>query len=176
MDNNGPLHAPRIIAQTEYESGDFSFSASASKYPDKYTVMTINISNNTNGPIRLLEAGWDLTGTSLSDFDIEKNDEETLELPYFRDFSSNGLSYKKRKFAPILQQFSYIAEDGLICTLAIELTVSVGYGFLHPTLNPNWKKTVTLSGNSSSSYRVNTNFTKKNEEAPFSFSVDLIIG
>lgn len=176
MDNNGPIHAPRIIAQTEYESGDFSFSASASTFPEKYTVMTLNISNNTNGPIRLLEAGWDLTGTSLSDFEVEKNNKETLELPYFRDFSSNGLHYKKRKFAPILQKFSYITEDGLICTLAIQLTISVGYGFLHPTLHPHWTKTITRSGNSNSSYRVTANITKKNEEAPFSFSVDLIIG
>ncbi|PBJ07946.1 hypothetical protein [Pseudomonas sp. ACN5] len=176
MDNNGPIHAPQIIAQTEYESGDFSFSASASTFPKKYTVMTINISNNTNGPIRLLKAGWDLTGTSLSDFEIEMNDEQTLELPYFRDFSSNGIHYKKRKFPPILQEFSYITEDGLICTLAIQLTVSVGYGFLHPTLNPIWTKTITRSGNSSSPYKVTANIAKKNEEAPFSFSVDLIVG
>jgi hypothetical protein len=176
MDNNGPIHAPHIIAHTEYGSGDSSFSASASKFPEKYTVMTINISNNTDGPIRLLKAGWDLTGTSLSDFEVEKNDKQTLELPYFRDFSSNGLHYKKWKFAPILQQFSYITEDGLICTLAIQLTVSVGYGFLHPTLKPNWTKKITRSGNSNSSYPVTASITKKNKEAPFSFSVDLRVG
>ncbi|CAI8952496.1 MULTISPECIES: hypothetical protein [Pseudomonas] len=177
MNNNGPINVPRIIARTEYEPDDSSiFSASASKFPNQYTIMTINISNNTDGPIRLLKAGWDLTGTSLSAFEIEANDEQTLDLPYLRDFSSNGMYYNKRKFAPILQQFSYITEDGLIFTLAIQLTVSVVFGVLHPNLKPNWSKTITRSGNSNSSYKVTADITKKNKEAPFSFSVDLIVG
>lgn len=176
MKNNGPLHVPHIIARTELELGETSVFYSATRYPNQYTVMTINISNNTDGPIRLLKAGWDLTGTSLSAFDIEAYDEQTLELPYFRDFSSNGLHYNKRQFAPILQKFSYTTEDGLILTLAIQLTVSVGFGVLHPNLKPNWSKTTTRSGNSNSSYKVTADITKKNEEAPFSFSVDLRVG
>ncbi|MCP1420653.1 hypothetical protein J3D47_004896 [Pseudomonas laurylsulfativorans] len=176
MDNNGPIHAPRIIAHTEHNFGDLNSSVSASRFPKHYTVMTINISNTTDGPIRLLKAGWDLTGTSLSDFEIDKNEEQTLELPYFRDFSSNGLHFKKRNFAPILQQFSYITEDGLICAFSIQLTVSVGFGVLHPTLRPNWTQSITRSGNSTSPYTVTANITEKNEDAPFSFTVNLTIG
>lgn len=177
MSNNGPINVPHVISHAEYEAdGSSLFSATATKYPNQYTIMTINISNNTDGPIQLVEAGWDLTGTSLSEFEIEANDQQTLQLPYLRDFSSNGLYHNKRKFAPILQKFSYITEDGLIFTLAIQLTVSITYGILHPNLKPDWSKTITRSGNSNSSYKVTADIKKKNEEAPFSFSVDLIVG
>ncbi|WP_448106639.1 hypothetical protein [Pseudomonas azerbaijanoccidentalis] len=174
MDNNGPIHAPLITANMSLE--EEGISASGQAFPKQYTVMTINITNNTNGPIRLLAAGWDLTGTSLSDFDVDAVDEQTLNLPYYRDFSSNGLTYNKRKFAPLRQQLSYATEDGLICTIDIQLTITIGFGVLHPTLCPNWKTTITRSGNSNSRYPVTAEITDRSKDAPFSFSVDLIFG
>lgn len=176
MNDNGPVSAPKITAHAAFDNGMSDASISATWFPKKYTILSIQITNNTEGPIQLVEAGWPLTGTSLEAFEIEEEGQRELRIPYFRDFSSDGLKFKEREFAPIIQRFSYSTEDGLICTLELKLTVDIRFGVLHPSLHPDWSLKVGISGNKQSIYTVKANISKKIDQAPFSFNVNLTIG
>lgn len=143
------------------------------------TGITMEITNRTPAVLEMIHMGTDPAPPedfSLSAYDISPKSIRNLHFVNQRDYTYPGSGWQPtlKKVEPIEILIAYqMKGSDFGCQIQTQFEAPVGFGFLEPQYQPDWKSRTAYTGNGE--YTCRSEIFQKMLQPPFSYSVRIII-